>query len=83
MAHFLPKSTLTLATTPPGGLCSNNTPLLGLSWESVCTSVLPTPQLSSLARPSLTSISVRKWMASGRVTRQFLFRTSFFSFVHL
>lgn len=30
-----------------------------------------------------TSISVRKWMASGRVTRRFLLRTSFLSFVHL
>lgn len=31
----------------------------------------------------LTSTSVRKWMASGSVTRRFLFSTSFLSFVHL
>lgn len=42
--------------------------------------VCPHPPVPA-ARP--TSISVRKWMASGRVTRRFLFRTSFLSFVHL
>lgn len=32
---------------------------------------------------ALTSTSVRKWMASGSVTRRFLFSTSFFSLEHL
>lgn len=31
----------------------------------------------------LTSKSVRKWMASGRVTRRFLFSTNFLSLEHL
>lgn len=31
----------------------------------------------------LTSTSVRKWMASGSVTRRFLFSTNFLSLVHL
>lgn len=42
---------------------------------------LPPPHPGAAPRP--TSISVRKWTASGSVTSRFLFRTSFLSFVHL
>lgn len=75
-------------------LCQIHTPLLncsdtalfGFSLRGHChlhsppQAPPPTPQQPWPAR---TSISVRKWMASGRVTRRFLFRTSFLSFVHL
>lgn len=73
VGHPLP--TLALAT-PPGAPAA-------LSPGPHC-SVFPeglSPPPAPPAHP--TSISVRKWMASGRVTRRFLFRTSFLSFVHL
>lgn len=81
MAHLLPKSTLALAT-PPGSLCWVQRYLCLAFPEGLSAPVFPTP-LPHVPGPALTSISVRKWMASGSVTRRFLFRTSFFSFVHL
>lgn len=90
MAYLLPKSTLALAT-PPGGLCwvpLTLVILLNLVFPEALSVLLPsspTPTLNPTHWPglALTSISVRKWMASGRVTRRFLFRTSFLNFVHL
>lgn len=56
-------------------MAAPRTPLLSLL--RVC----PPPHPGAAPRP--TSISVRKWTASGSVTSRFLFRTSFLSFVHL